>query len=147
MADKIKIIQGEIFRDWRGSIASMNSFDFKGIERYYLITNKDTELIRGWHGHKTEKKWFQCLRGSFTMAFVAPDDWDNPSSGLKPEIYHISEDRSEIIYVPEGYANCLRADSPDSLLLVYSSRRYPECIDDSWRYEPDRWFSWKDIPR
>lgn len=82
---------------------------------------------------------------SFRMAFVAPDDWNCPSKSLKPEIHRLSEARSEIICVPEGYANCLRAEEPGSVLMVLSGKRYPERLEDSWRYPPDYWFRWSEV--
>lgn len=146
MAD-IKIIDGEIFHDHRGTIQSINALDMEGVERLYFIENLDTSVIRGWHGHQTERKWFYCVSGAFTMAFIEIDDWERPSRNLKPQICHISESKSRIIAVPPGYANCIRADMPNSKLLVLSGRRYPECLDDSWRYTPDYWFEWDRIPR
>lgn len=143
--EPIKVIQGEIFNDYRGTIHSMNTFSFEGVERYYFIRNVDIGLVRGWHGHQFERKWFQCVAGSFTMAFVAPDDWEHPSKSLRPEIYRISERKSEIICVPAGYANCLRAEEPGSVLMVLSGKRYPECLEDSWRYPADYWFDWASI--
>lgn len=143
--EPITVVSGEIFTDCRGTIHSMNSFSFEGVERYYFIRNIDTRMVRGWHGHQFERKWFQCVAGSFTMAFVAPDDWDAPSKDLKPEIYRISDSRSEIICVPAGYANCLRAEEPGSVLMVLSGKRYPECLEDSWRYPADYWFDWEEL--
>jgi dTDP-4-dehydrorhamnose 3,5-epimerase len=70
----IKIIQGEIFKDDRGQISSLNSLQFDGIKRCYFIHHPDTETIRGWHGHQVEKKWFYCIKGSFTIALVKIDD-------------------------------------------------------------------------
>lgn len=145
--DKIKIIDGEIFNDHRGTIQSVNVLDMADVKRLYFIENLNTGIVRGWHGHQTEKKWFYCVSGAFTMAFIKIDDWHDPSPTLQPEIYHISERESRMICVPAGYANCLRADAPDSKLLVLSGRTYPECLDDSWRYAPNRWFDWNEIPR
>lgn len=145
MKDKIEILDGEIFVDHRGRISSMNGLDFSEINRFYVISNKDIELVRGWHGHRTEKKWFYCLKGSFTMAFVKIDDWEAPCQDLVPDIVRITSRKSQTVLVPESYANCLRADEPDSLLLVFSSRTYPECLDDSYRYAPNYWFDWKEV--
>lgn len=143
----IKVIEGELFNDYRGRISSMNSFSFEGVERYYLIENKDCDILRGYHGHRFEKKWFHCIRGSFTMSLVKIDDWEHPSRDLKPEIFHVSAGKPRIICVPEGYANCIRADEEGSMLLVYSGKRYPECLSDSWRYDADYWFDWEGVPR
>ncbi|AOW10266.1 WxcM-like domain-containing protein [Flavobacterium gilvum] len=139
---KIEVIKGEIFNDYRGRICSMNHFRFGEVERYYFIHHLDTDVIRGWHGHQFEKKWFQCVKGAFTLAFVEIDDWDNPSKDLKAEIFHLSESESQIICLPMGYANCIKATQKDSVLMVFSGKRVPEAYEDSWRYEADNWVDW-----
>ncbi len=139
---KIEVIQGEIFNDYRGTISSLNSFDFKGVERFYFIHHPDKSVIRGWHGHKFEKKWFYCVKGSFTIAIVKPDNWDSPSEDLSPEIFELSENDSKIVCVPEGCANCIKARSDDSTLMVYSGAKLPEAYNDSWRYDSSLWVDW-----
>lgn len=141
----IKVIEGELFVDHRGEILSANNLDFAEIKRSYVITNADTEIIRGWHGHQDEKKWFWCVKGSFIGAFVEIDDWDTPNKELTPQIYRLSAGKSQVVCVPEGYANCFRATEPNSLLMVFSSKTYPECLSDSWRYEPNYWFDWNTL--
>ena len=138
----IKVIDGEIFRDARGHISSLNSLEFEGIERCYFIHHPDISVVRGWHGHQFEKKWFYCVKGSFTLAFVKPDNWENPSPELEAEIFELNENSSRIICVPEGYANCLKASIKDSVLLVFSGKRYEEALSDSWRYDKDMWVDW-----
>lgn len=139
---EVKVIQGEIFRDHRGQISSLNDFRFEGVERFYFIHHPDTQVIRGWHGHQFEQKWFYCVKGSFTLALVEIDDWENPSPGLQPQIFSLSENDSRIVCVPAGYANCLKAGQADSVLLVFSGKRYPEALSDSWRYDAHRWVDW-----
>lgn len=139
---QIELIEGEIFNDHRGQISSMNTFKFGEVERYYFIHHPDASIIRGWHAHQFEKKWFQCVKGSFSLAFVKIDDWDNPSKDLTPEIFELSEAKSEIICLPEGYANCIKAHEKDSVLMVFSGKRIPEAYDDSWRYEANTWVDW-----
>jgi dTDP-4-dehydrorhamnose 3,5-epimerase-like enzyme len=139
---QIELIEGEIFNDHRGQITSMNNFKFGEVERYYFIHHPDPSIIRGWHAHQFEKKWFQCVKGSFTLAFVKIDNWDNPSKDLQPEIFELSEAKSTIICLPEGYANCIKAHEKDSVLMVFSGKRIPEAYDDSWRYEANTWVDW-----
>lgn len=139
---EVKVIQGEIFRDHRGQISSLNDFRFEGVERFYFIHHPDTQVIRGWHGHRFEQKWFYCVKGSFTLALVEIDDWENPSLGLQPQIFSLSENDSRIVCVPAGYANCLKAGQEGSVLLVFSGKRYPEALSDSWRYDAHRWVDW-----
>ena len=138
----IKVLKGEFFKDHRGIITSINKLPFKDIERFYVIKHDNTQVIRGWHGHQFEKKWFYCLKGSFKMAFVKIDNWENPSKTLTPQVYYISDRESEILCIPEGYANCLQALSSEAQLLVFSGKTYPECLTDSWRYNVDYWGKW-----
>lgn len=139
---EIRILDGEIFEDYRGRITSLNDFRFPRVERFYVIHHTDRNIVRGWHGHKFEKKWFYCVKGGFTMAFVKPDDWKNPSHDLVAEIFHLRDDRSEIVCVPEGYANCLKATEQDSVLLVFSGKILEEALGDSWRYDSSMWVDW-----
>ena len=139
---EIQVIKGEIFHDHRGQISSLNHFCFDGVERFYFIHHPDASVIRGWHGHQFEKKWFYCVKGSFTLALVKIDDWEHPSPDLKAEIFRLNDQQSDIVCVPLGYANCLKAGEAGSVLLVYSGKRYEEALSDSWRYPADNWVDW-----
>lgn len=136
---KVKVIQGEIFKDHRGQISSLNSFDFEGVERFYFIHHPDKSVVRGWHGHKFETKWFYCTKGSFTIGIVEPDNWDKPSDNLTPEVFNLSEQDSKIVCVPEGRANCIKANEDGSILMVFSGKKMPEALEDSWRYDASMW--------
>lgn len=139
---KVTIIEGEIFRDDRGQISSLNDFRFSGVERCYFIHHPNRSVIRGWHGHKFEKKWFYCVKGSFTIALVEIDNWEKPSPNLKAEIYNLSDRESKIICIPKGYANCIKAKEDNSVLLVFSSKILDEVLLDSWRYDKNMWVNW-----
>lgn len=137
---EIKLIDGEIHFDERGSISSLNAFRFNDeVKRFYFIRNASPDVIRGWHGHQFEKKWFYCVKGEFHAAFVKIDDWEHPSPDLIPEKFTINEEYSQIICLPAGYANCFRATKPDSILMVFSSNIIDEAANDSWRYDREMW--------
>ena len=138
----VEEIDGEIFRDERGQISSLNAFRFSGVERFYFIHHPDTSVIRGWHGHQHERKWFYCVQGAFTIGLVKIDNWDNPSKDLKAKKYHLREESSKIICVPEGYANCIKASVSNSILLVFSGKILPDAYSDSWRYDKNLWINW-----
>ena len=123
---EIRVIEGEIFRDDRGQISSLNEFRFKGVERFYFIYHPDVNVVRGWHGHQYEKKWFYCVKGAFTLALVKIDNWENPSPSLLPEIFQLSDQKSE----------------SGSILLVYSGKIFQEALKDSWRYDKKLWVNW-----
>ena len=145
--ENVSIIKGEIFKDHRGQISSLNSFHFDGVRRAYFIHHPDDTVIRGWHGHQFERKWFYCLKGQFSVALVRIDDWANPSQSLVPEIYHLSEEESCLVCVPAGYANCLKAHTPDSIMLVLSDKTLDEAKDDSWRYDKTMWVDWTKLEK
>ena len=138
----IKFIQGGVSIDHRGQISHVNDLDMGEISRFYVIHQKDPEVIRAWHGHQQEKKWFYVIKGSFTAAFVEIDDWQNPSTDLKPEMFQLSAADSRVLYVPEGYANGFKASEPDSILLVFSNKLLIEAVKDSWRYDKQMWVDW-----
>ena len=104
----IKFIEGGIFTDYRGQISHVNDLDMQEIKRFYIIHQKDTSIIRAWHAHQHEKKWFYVVKGSFTTAF----------------------------------ANGIKANEPDSTLLVYSDKILSDAVHDSWRYDKDMWMDW-----
>ena len=139
---KIEVLEGEIFRDHRGQIGSLNHFRFDGVRRMYLIRHPDVSVVRAWHGHQYERKWFYCVQGSFTLALVRVDRWEEPSPDLVPEIFELSGQASRIVCVPAGYANGLKAHEPDSVMLVLSDKILDEALGDSWRYDSSMWVDW-----
>lgn len=141
-SNKVTVVEGEIFNDHRGVITSLNGFRFDGVERTYFIHHPDVGVIRGWHAHQYEKKWFYCVKGSFTLALVEVDNWEAPSVDLEAQIFSLSDQKSEIICVPEGYANCIKAAERDSILMVFSGKILEEALKDSWRYDSSMWVDW-----
>ena len=138
----IKVIEGGLFEDHRGKIAHVNDLDMSEIKRFYVIHHDNVDVVRAWHAHQFEKNWFYCLKGSFTVALVKEDNWENPSSDLKPDVFELSADQSRIVCVPKGYANGLKANEPDSIIIVYSNKIISEALNDSWRYDKDMWMNW-----
>lgn len=135
----VKIVEGEIFKDVRGRIASLNDFSFDGVKRVYFIHHPDTSIVRGWHGHKLEKKFFYCVKGKFTIGLVKIDNWETPSRDLVPEVITLCEEKSRIICVPAGYASRIKAEIEDSALMVLSDKTLEEAmaLQDSYRFDKD----------
>lgn len=140
--EEIKVIQGEIYKDERGQISSLNEFHFEEIRRTYIIHHPDSSVVRGWHAHQQERKWFYCIKGTFSVALVKIDNWDNPSCYLKAQIFHLNENDSKMVCVPAGYANCLKAQEDGSIMQVFSDKILEEALGDSWRYEKNMWVDW-----
>ena len=147
MAERIEIIEGEIFSDHRGEIYSLNNFEFEDVKRAYIIHHPDKSVIRGWHAHKHERKWFYCIKGEWTLGLIKIDDWDSPSPSLIPNIINLTDKDSKLICVPAGYANCLKAKNDDAIIQVFSDVPLPEAYGDSWRYDSSLWIDWSEFQR
>ena len=148
MAEKPSIINGGLFSDHRGSIRHVNDFNFNDVKRFYIIKHSDTATIRAWQGHEFEKKYFYPVKGRFVVAWVEIDDFEAPSQYLIPEYKVLSAGKSEILTVPKGYANGLKALEPDSEILIFSDTELEKSVDEKYRYPAEWWFNWeKLVPR
>lgn len=145
MDSEIKIVNGGIFVDERGKITHCNDLDMDAVQRFYVIHHPDDSVIRAWHGHKHERKWFYVIKGSWRLALVKVDDWEHPSDDLQPDIFELSDRESRVVCVPAGYANGLKALEPDSVVIVFSDKVLSEAVKDSWRYDKDKWGAFKDL--
>lgn len=134
-----KIIQGGNFSDHRGTISYVNDFNFKDIQRFYIISNSDENPIRAWQGHKLDAKNFYCINGSFKIHFVKIDDWQNPSKDLNIETIIVSASESKIVYIPAGYANAIESLETNSKLISFSTLPLANVNDDDVRYASDYW--------
>jgi dTDP-4-dehydrorhamnose 3,5-epimerase len=79
------------------------------------------------------------------VAWVKIDDFENPSRNLTPEYQIISESSSEIISIPKGYANGLKALEPDSEILIFSNMSAEESLNDIIRFPANCWMDWNKL--
>ena len=143
--EKPEIIKGGNFIDQRGMMRFVNDFQFDDVKRFYLIKHIDTSVVRAWQGHRLEKKYFFPVSGSFVVAWVKIDDFENPAKELKPEYHVLSAETSEILVVPKGYANGLKALEPHSEIMVLSETSLQESMNERDRYPADWWLDWNSI--
>lgn len=142
MIEKPTILKGGIFSDPRGSMRFVNDFCFGDVKRFYFIKHQDTSVIRAWQGHQFEKKYFYPISGSFVVAWVKIDDFKSPSDKLIPEYHILSAENSEILSVPKGYANGLKALEPDSEIMIFSDMNLEESVNEKIRFPSEKWFDW-----
>ena len=142
MIEKPQIVQGGTFTDDRGSMRFVNAFTFPDVKRFYFIKHPDTTVVRAWQGHQFEKKYFYPITGSFLIAWVKIDDFENPSENLIPEYHLLSANNSELLSVPKGYANGLKALEPDSEVMVFSDMDVEESLREKIRFPAEKWLDW-----
>ena len=123
----------------------VNDFGFSDVKRFYFIKHIDTSVIRAWQGHQFEKKYFYPISGSFVVAWVKIDDFENPSEDLIPEYHVLSAVASGMISVPKGYANGLKALEPGSEIMIFLDMNIVESVNERIRFEPKNWFDWKNL--
>lgn len=143
MLESPVIIKGGNFSDHRGSMRFVNDFHFGDVKRFYFIKHLDTSMVRAWQGHQFEKKYFYPISGSFVVAWVKIDNFENPSKDLIPEYHIFSAHSSEIISIPKGYANGLKALEPNSELLIFSDMSLVESLKENIRFPADWWIDWE----
>ncbi|WP_228414348.1 sugar epimerase [Chryseobacterium sp. CH21] len=107
--DQPEIIKGENYSDIRGNLFFNNKLDLSNIKRLYYIENANTELIRGWTGHKVEQRWFSVVYGSFIIRLIKIDNWENPNVETDILEFKLNADQLDVLHMPKGYASAIQA--------------------------------------
>ncbi len=139
---KPKLIEGGVFSDHRGSLQFVNDFDMATVKRMYFTTHPSTETIRAWQGHQIESRWFFCVKGAFKVKLVKIDDWENPSNNCKVFEFTLHENKPQVLYIPNGYANGFKAETENSKLMIMSNYRLNEIDNDHFRFDKNKWANW-----
>ena len=134
-----KLIKGNNFRDERGGLNFFNDFDMSEVSRMYEISPSDTKTIRGWQGHKAEKKWFYCNSGAFIVNLIEVDDFDSPSKKLKAKRFVLDAKEPRILEISGGYATGFKAEEAHSKLIIFSNFSLEASKNDDFRYNEDCW--------
>lgn len=142
MINKPYVISGGLHIDERGEISYVNDFNFSDVKRFYIVSNKSTEIIRAWQGHKVEQKYFFLVTDAYLVCAVEIDDWQNPSKDLKPTKFVLDEKNPAILCIPPGYANGIKALEKHSKLIIYSNLNLEESSKDIYRFESTLWYNW-----
>ena len=133
------IIEGDFFEDNRGRLDFVNDFDLSPVKRFYFTTNSEINKFRGWQGHKIEKRWFFCVKGSFRVELIKMDDWENPSNDLRIETFTLIENEPKVLYVPSGYLNGFLSLEENSKMMIMSDYKLGVLVGDEFRFESNKW--------
>ena len=139
------LIKGGIFGDERGKLRFVNDFSLEGIKRFYTITQSPENGPRAWQGHKTETKIFHCLKGAFAVRLVKIENWNKPGDNPEIKSFDLSESESEVLVIPGGYANGIKALEQNSQLLIFSEKTIEEAKGDEQRFETQKWINWEKV--
>jgi dTDP-4-dehydrorhamnose 3,5-epimerase-like enzyme len=137
-----RLLEGGLHVDDRGELGFINPFDFRGIKRFYTISNHSHGTVRAWHGHKIESKYFFAVNGALLVCCVAVDDWENPSKDLPIHRFVLSDHRPAVLHIPAGYANGLMSLTEASKAVVFSTATLEESASDDVRFPARFWDPW-----
>lgn len=140
-------VKGGVAKDHRGQIRFVNDFEMSEVKRFYIITNADTSLVRGWRAHRIEQRWFYVIRGSFLLDVVQIDDWERPSGHLPVQRLILNAENQEVVHLPAGFGTAFQALEPDSELLVFADKGIDHAPLDNYTYPSDYFLNRKTADR
>jgi dTDP-4-dehydrorhamnose 3,5-epimerase-like enzyme len=136
---QVRIIDGSLHVDKRGTVCFVNDFNFKGVDRFYSIHAHRLRELRGWVGHQRDHKWFFAAHGTTLVAVVTPDRWDRPTENLSVNRFVLSAAKPQVLHVPPGHATASVNLSGEAILMVFSSGRIEDAATDDYRFAVDTW--------
>lgn len=135
----MKITEGGISVDDRGTVKFVNDFNFPKIKRFYQVENFSKNTIRAFHGHKNEEKYVYVTNGSLLICLVKINDFRNPSKKTPVERYILSSKKPTILQIPKGYANGFKALENNTNVIFFSTSTLESSLKDDFRYPYDYW--------
>jgi len=142
-----RLIEGSLSVDDRGSVGFVNEFDFRGVKRFYTVSNHAAGFVRAWHAHRREAKYVTVLRGAAVIGAVKIDDWENPSPEAFVHRFVLSAFKPAVVFVPPGYANGFMSLTEDTLLAFFSTAAFEDSRQDDVRFDAHRWDIWNVVER
>ena len=139
---RIELLQGGRHTDKRGVVLYNNNFDLTPVKRFYIIHHAETSVVRAWQGHQREHKYFMCIKGSFVVAWKEIVDLNKPVSNSEAAFEILNANESNVLSIPPGYANGLKALLADSKIMIFSDRGLDDSIEDDIRFDKDLWLDW-----
>lgn len=135
--EDIKILNGDIAVDDRGSLRFINEFDFKDVKRFYQVENHDDDIVRAFHGHMKEAKYVYVASGSIILCLAKLNADKKLDKNAKIERLVVSASKPKIIYVPSGYANGFKALEKNTKIIFFSTTTLQESLGDDYRFPYD----------
>jgi len=143
----VRLIEGGLAVDDRGTVSFINDFHFDGVKRFYVVSNHRAGLVRAWHAHRKEAKYVTVLKGAAVVGAVKIDDWVKPSKTAQIERFVLSAAKPSALYVPEGYANGFMSLTDDTIMVFYSTATVEESRGDDVRFDARYWDIWQVVER
>jgi len=141
--DEVRLIEGGLAVDDRGSVGFVNGFDFAGVKRFYAVENHQAQFVRAWHAHRREGKYVYVASGAAVVGAVRIDEWEQPSKALKPARFVLSAKKPGVLWIPAGHANGFMTLTAETTVLFFSTSTLAESLGDDVRYPARYWDIWQ----
>jgi len=105
-------------------------------KRVYLCDNFQKGTVRGYHYHRYEQKIFICLRGAVKFVLLPGRMFKADGDLWKPQIFILSADRNDALFIPANYANGWQSLTDNTILLGMSDRTMEQSRADDIRSDP-----------
>jgi dTDP-4-dehydrorhamnose 3,5-epimerase len=135
--ENLKLINGGISVDDRGSVRFINDFNFKDVKRFYHVENHSKGFIRAWHGHRKEGKYVYVSSGTALIGVVNMDS-------EKVEKFVLSSKTPKILYIPPNNFNGFKSLEENTTILFFSTSTLEESLGDDIREQHDKWDIWSE---
>jgi len=140
--NKPQLIEGGLSVDDRGEIIFVNAFSFKGVERFYMVSNHKPGFVRAWHAHKQAGKYVLVVQGTALVGAVAIDNWESPDKNATIYRFVLSAHKPAVLYIPPGYANGAMTITSDAKIIYFATDTFEEAQQDDCRYPARYWDIW-----
>jgi dTDP-4-dehydrorhamnose 3,5-epimerase-like enzyme len=131
----LRLIEGGVASDERGTVSFVNDFNFEQVKRFYIVKNIARGFIRAWHGHRTAGKYVYVVTGSALVGAVNLDTGETSK-------YNLDAAEPKILYIPPGFANGFQSMTEDTQVMFFSTDTLEEGRSDSIRFPYDHWDIW-----
>ncbi len=134
-----RAIEYPVFADDRGTFApfinGLKEIAPKtvSVKRVYYVCNDSKGVVRGFHYHKKEWKFFIIVSGSAKFVALNPDKPDEKFQFVS------SARKNNLIIIPPFYANGWVSLSDNTILVCASSATTQESLKDDQRFDPYKW--------
>ncbi len=115
------------FGDDRGDFTNVA---IDGAKRSYIINNTQKGVVRAFHGHKKEGKYFYVPKGAFKFIII------HMETGTWKE-YALLDSVPKVLYCPPGYYNGFVSLKDESILITFSTSTMDESKNDDFRIDFD----------
>ena len=137
--EEVRVIDGGLAVDDRGTVSFVNTFDFSDVKRFYKVENFSSRVIRAFHGHLREGKYVYVVTGTILLATVPLDSTTAPDRTVPVRRQVLSGRKPAIVFIPPGYANGFRVLEPNTQVMFFSTSTLEESLGDDYRFPADYW--------